>query len=253
MQARLVLAISLSIILIGTAFLTRFFNRTDNSDQLVLESNPVNIEGVELFGNNFSKEVEKITTSDTEKPSGTDLFGRGLIGDYINLAASGQATQENLDSLAEMYINNIGILGSSKTINAFDLKIISSNKTNLSIYADNLVKIENEYKKTISILYSQTPSTELGPELYLWTQKFGKACEKIAEDLQLIPTPTIVSILHVDLVNYYLSCSNAMLSIARTQEDPAQAFAGLATFNQQVSNERVILSDITTILNANGI
>lgn len=253
MRVKLALAIILSVVLIGFASWSRFFGHPTDPAGVSLESTPVVSSGDELLNNYITNPSTTVNASGTPL-TGTDTLSRGLIIDYVNLATSGQDTQENIDSLARKYVDSIAVFEKVNTISSTDLSLTASTQDNLRKYAESLVTIENSYRQLVVNTYTGSPSAiTLGSNLYNVMGKVGDIYINTAEKLRVMPVPGVLAEQHVRLVNYYLRTANSMQSISNADSDPTTAFTGLVTLNKTVDEEDAILSSINTILTANGI
>lgn len=254
MRLRLALAFLVSIALIGVASWSRF---------AVAEKTPANIVAIEqpeISGDDYDEilrdflEPKTATSTPSEKGplSSTDLIGRGLIMDYIGLAASGQATEASIATLANQYVTSIPALSKAQTISYSDLKKVTDTKINFQNYADELIKIHNSYAEIINGT-NLDAFTNLNPNLYSMASTLGQAYIEAASKLKSLPVPTSLIQVHLQLVNSYFSSAAAMNAISGTETDSAAAFAGLITLNDNLTKEDAFLSEISQILTSNGI
>lgn len=255
MQFRLVLALSISILLIGVASWSRF---------TILGKTPAGIIAVEQLGtsdNDYSEiindfiEPKTASTTPRETPlSGTDLIGRRLILDYIGLAASGEVTEANIAALADQYVKSVPTLNQAVVINPTDIKAVSNSQSNFQNYANTLTKIHSEYAERVGNAYAGGNSiNDLGPELYSFTSTFSSAYTNAAVKLQNLSVPASLVPTHLEVVNSYLSSAAAMKAISEAEQDSVAAFAGLITLKENASKEDALLNEISRILTSNGI
>jgi hypothetical protein len=186
--------------------------------------------------------------------SGTDLIGRQMISDYIALSANGKATSENIDLLAQKYVESIPTLIAPEKFSLSDLQITTNNRKNLENYAQNVMQIYRQYAASLLAI-------EAGGNLSaIMISGSGEAASKMnlaymetARRLKDISAPQPVAQLHLNLVNLYLENAAAMKSIATLNADPANAFAGLILMSGNINEEAQLLAEIEQVLTANGI
>ena len=258
MRARLILAFSVSIMLIGVATWSRF---------AFVDKPPANIVAVTDAGSSLDDSQEvlkdflavKTATSTlpaaSEKPvTDTDLIGRQLILDYVGLAASGGAGTESIDALANKYIESIPTLNRAPVLSYADLKTVTNTRANFQSYADKITKIYKSYEAGMKAAgLSDESNYSLNPALYSSAAAFSKIYEDTATALKNMPVPGALLQSHLGLINTYLSNAEAMVAVSNTQENSAAAFAGLVALNENIDKEQESLTEITRILTSNGI
>jgi hypothetical protein len=257
MRLRLTLSLSVSIILIGIASWSRF--GTAN----YIQPNTIAIEqfGIgekyysdEKFLQDFLEPKATSTEISTEPLSNTDMIGRQLILDYIDLATSGNAGINSIDALAERYVESIPTINKTTSIDHKDILVVSNAKHNLQNYANELIRIHTSYVERVTKAYVGGGSTAtLGPSLYSFALIFSTSYADTAIQLQNLPVPTSLVPTHIKLVNGYNSSSIAMKALSEAENDSAAAFAGLIAFNKNIEKEESLLEEISNILTSNGI
>lgn len=253
MKTRVILAIVVSVLLIGFAIWYRFDTTKNTSGTLILESRGGEINLVEYKQNQTSENLNLLLSTSTSPLTKTETLGRGLISDYINMAINGQATPDGLAQLANDYVENVTLLDTANQISSFDVKTTNSTRANLSLYAQQVEGIIREHSLAITTIYSSTPKTGSEEEVYELGTRVGVVCGSTANKLKQMLIPTAVLDPHVQLINLYLECEGAMKSLSKAIEDPAKSFSGLVNLSSIASSEKDLLNKIEAILIKNGI
>ena len=255
MRFRLALAFSVSVILIGFASWSRLGTAENTQPGIVaVERLGTNEEGYQDFLQDFLEPKTLEATSPGEPLSNTDIIGRQLVMDYIELSASGKATEASLAALADRYVESIPALTQASSISYADIQTVPDTKANFQNYADKLVKIHKDYAARIGKAAAQEASFEsLNPALYSFVSTFGAAYKDAALKLQGLPVPAALVKSHLQLVNKYLSSAAAMEAVSKTETDSATAFAGLIVLKRNVDEEEALRGEISRILTLNGL
>ncbi|MBX4195798.1 hypothetical protein KW796_02495 [Candidatus Parcubacteria bacterium] len=247
MRFRILLALSLSIVLIFGATWTR--RSTLSQPVLVSVESPASISGSTPDSADLSYD-ESISRAKNDPLSTTDLVSRQLLLDYINLSSTGQATPDNLDSLASQYVEKISALSQTPKISLMDLNTVADSKASLTAYDKSVTAIETEKIETVNRAYVKIADSA---DIYSLTEAIASAYKKASEKLKSIPVPASVAQKHAELINNYIATSAGMESITDTNGDSIAAFAGIAAINDAVGKEDQILNEIAAILMKNGI
>lgn len=254
MRFRVVLALSLSIILVGLAFWVRNSSSSEDKNSLVAVSSPQNTDSSKEFIKNYLIEnAGSIATSSQPSLSSTDLISRQMFADYLALSTNGQATDANIEALAERYVANIPSLFVPEKVSYQDLQIVANNKANLQTYGQNLTQIYTEYATKLLATKSSSTSNPLGTNSSQTYLKMSEIYHETALKLKAIPTPALLADSHLELINLYLENASATKSLANLQTDPASGFSGLLALGNNVDREEALLLKIAQILTANGI
>ena len=247
MRTGLVLSIVVSILIIGAAiwFRTSQTSRI-NPDLAVVESTSTP-SGSSATSTIFGWINESPAADSINR---TDLIGQQLIIDYVNLAASGQATSENVDSLANQYVSSMPGLIKTNQIGKSSLHVVDDSLNAFSSYSDSMTAILNDYQTRVQ-QFMPNGST-LNPAFYTGITEVGKIYSDTAESMEKIPVPGTLADLHMELINVYLSNSSVMSAIAQTESDPAKSFSGLALYQNNASQETNVLNEINQELKKHG-
>ncbi len=255
MQFRLALALSISVVLIGVASWYRFSAVEKIQPNIVAIEQPGPSGGdYEDILNDFVEPKTASTTYLQGQLNNTDLIGRQLILDYVGLAAIGQTTDTDIASLANQYIESIPAINKAAVVSSADIKTVSNTKANFQNYADGLTKIYREYGGSVGRMriLETNPDTS-DSELYSAISRLSVAYTKATLGLKSLPVPASIVSAHLELLNSYLSSAEATRAISETKQDPAAAFAGLITLNNNIRKEEAVLNKISQILTSNGI
>ncbi|MHB1330642.1 MAG: hypothetical protein ACYCY6_01605 [Minisyncoccota bacterium] len=218
----------------------------DNTDQYSGGSFiPNDVSDLNDYG--FEEELDSTLTT-------TDLMSRQLLTDYMNLARTGGATEENIQALASKYVEGVSALSPSPAITIADLNIVSNTKNNFERY-DELTTIIERTKINEIEANNIHDVTSITPENipYNSMMKMGIAYEKAANALTNMDVPASLAALHVKIVNNYLSTSSGLFAISESENDSAMAFAGIAAASTSMRDEGLIIDQIIAILVKNGL
>lgn len=251
MRSRVILALSLSVILIGGAFFARVQGKNVELGSLSVVNNPSTANSLDSIANNYLETSSSTEgTSQQEDLTGTDLVGRQLISDYLSLANSGQDTDTNLSTLTNKYIESIPTLVTAEQVTYADLVYGNSDKVSLATYDNKIELIYNQYTSKLVALQS-TPglkNIDMSSEFSASMNKMGDLYQETAKELKKVTVPSIVAEQHLKLVNAYLKNSVAAYSISTMGDDPATAFAGLVMLNDSTDQETLLWVEIQDIL-----
>ncbi len=240
MHPSLIASLLISIVLIGGAVFYRLSDKNSNpSYGLTVVSSSETDEEKGFLDNFIKKDDVSSTQATTTTLTTSDLIGRGLISDYVNLAVNQNSSTENIDNLVNQYIESIPSLLSSEQITYLDLKTEPNTRENFNEYAQKFANLEITLAQNI-----QTNSTHIG---------ISKAYETAASSLKKMSVPLSLGSQHLQLTNSYLMSSAGMLALSEMEEDPATAFSGLTVVNANVEKELLLIKEIANILKLNGI
>ncbi len=255
MSFRLALAISFSVLLIGVASWYRFTPTQNNQPNIIaIEEIGKNNDDYESLLEQLNTPEPDTTSTTTEaKPlTGVGLIGRGLILDYVDLAASGAATEANITDLADRYVTSIPTLISSPKVNYSDIKTVSSTKSNFKNYSAEISKVHEQFTARMNEAYATAGgSTASTKSSYSFALAFSRAYTEAGYKLRYMSVPTSLLEKHTDLVSSYLSSGVAMEAVSNAEEDAATAFAGLVTANKNLKVENVLRYEIAKIISLN--
>lgn len=257
MRFKVALAFLISIILIGGASWSRFGTPKYARPNIttVEQGGEKGIYDAEILQNFLTPKTETANTiTPTTSLSDTDLIGRGLIMSYIDLATSGQATEDRITALADQYVEGIPTLNKAEILQYTDIKSVPDTQSNFQQYANNLTDIHQSYATSVKQAgVGPNGLNTLNPELYSFASTFSNAYKNAALKLKDVPVPSSLAQNHLQLLNSYLSSATAMEAVSKTEQDSASAFAGLIVLNENLNKEDVLLIEISKILTSHGI
>ena len=256
MKPGIAISLFISIILIGGAFWTRIDASKNEAGLIAVANQDPNEDFYKDVFLNPSVDPTPVSTSTAPQGplTGTDLVGRQLIIDYVDLTSMGQASDINIELLAERYAESIPTLVNSQKIDYFDIKTVPNNLESLKKYSDDLGQIYIKYSGKMSAAPTASLSSEtLNSSYYLFAQEIGDASDLIAGELKNLSVPLSLATLHLELANTHLLNSSAAKNIQENQDDPLSSLAGLIILNENLDKEIHTLQEIDKIFKANGI
>lgn len=161
MRNRVAFALFLSLLLVGTATWMRSENYSENPSYSLTEVKNTSPKDDSFSIESFLGIKENKAESEEVELSKTDIIGRQLILDYVELATSGQATEANIAALAERYVESIPNLNTVTKISPFDVKSVANNLANFQRYNDEASIIETQRGVIISQLMDPEPIRQL--------------------------------------------------------------------------------------------
>lgn len=256
---RLIIALAVSVALIGGAMWFRFVRIPPYTAEVVAVSqvNTPSSDDAQVLTDFFSTATSTPATSTTVALSQTDLIGRQLLSDYLALKSQGQTTPDNIDafatSLAES-IKNVDI--SIPKANPNQIIVLPESEANLATYGNTMTNIRNKYKNLVA---TQVKSGENdvantnSPAFSIFMSAAGKLYKAAADELLLVRVPTSLAQNHLGLINQYLENAEVMRLISNTSKDPLQAYAALNIYIKNSGRESELLTNIQKALMAHGI
>ena len=254
MSFRIALALSLSVILVGVASWDRFIGVEKSNPTISIVEN-TNTEAQDKYYQELMKGYTETSTSTaTKKLTGTDLIGRQMIIDYVDLSTSGQASSDNINALAERYVESIPTLNNARKASILDIKVVSNSKTSFQNYSNEISSIQSQYAKDTDNLYNKNPNiNELGKAYYGFSSSMSTIYNELANKLMETPVPGSLVQKHLELINIYLSNASAVEAMSKTEEDPATSFAGIIALKENTNREGLVLNEILKILTENNV
>ncbi|MFH1472792.1 MAG: hypothetical protein ABIF06_00010 [bacterium] len=254
MRFRLALAVFLSIVLIGVASWSRFDSKKGGPPgELVAVSsgNNSNYENVlinPILGNATSSTGENLTN--------TDIISRQMLIDYMDLSATGGATDAGLNALANKYVESIPLIQESFNVSlkSSDIDIVPNTTENFQKYERVVSQIHRKYGDQMKTTY---PGNEVlssaSPESYSYLKSLASFYLEMAEEMSKVPTPVNLASAHLRLVNNYFSTAKAMSALVEAEKDPATAAAGIMVVRNNTQEQNSIITEINQIIMKNTI
>ncbi len=240
MHPGLIASLLISLVLVGGAVFYRLSDKNSNpSYGLTVVSSSETDEEKGFLDNFIKKDDVSSTQATTTTLTTSDLIGRGLISDYVNLAVNQKNDPGNINTLVNQYVESIPTLIVSEQISYLDLKTTSNTKENFEEYAQTFAKVMSTLSQTIQ--KDDSP------------QNISKAYTTAVDVFKKTDVPLSIGSQHLQLINSYLSTSAGMSALSKMVEDPTTAFSGLTVVNANVEKELRLVKEIANILKLNGI
>ena len=253
MRARIISALLLSVVLIVGATWLKFDRNNPAEASLVSVENKPGQDTDTYIPTSEANLSNPVSTTTEERLTTTDLVGRQMIIDYLNLANAGSVTKESLDNLAEKYVDMVPSLATSPQISPAEIKLVTNSKNNFISYDEITTKIETERIKIINNIYASNGVSDiLDVKFYKLAGAVGVAYENAAKRFLDIPVPALLAPAHTKLINNYLSTASGMKSISELDKDSITAFSGAIALNKSIGEEKMIVNEIIAILLKNG-
>jgi len=253
MKTKVGLAVFVSFVLVISSFWYRFNpqNKSINGFIALKDKTGLNTNNTtDNYDQVGGYDINSIDSSLTK----TEQIGRGLISGYVDLLAQGNIEDKDLNSIANQYVNAIPTINKQPHIKIGDIKSIPSTKENLKQYADNLLAIEKDNSLKINAANDRgTGYINNDSDLTVLTKEIGNIYKETALKIKDLPTPVVLILPNLKLINLFLANSDAMLAISKVDIDSAAAFAGIISINNNLDKETAILNEMNNILKAYGI
>jgi hypothetical protein len=134
-----------------------------------------------------------------------------------------------------------------------DLNYGDDSKVSIEKYSREIDTIYNQYSAKLVSLQTTAglKNISIGPEFASSMTQMGNLYGETATKLKKVVVPKMVAREHLELVNTYLKNAAAAFSMARTEDDPTKAFAGLVMLSNSTDQETLLWAQIQEILNKN--
>jgi len=248
MKPGVIVAIFISLLLVIGAFWIRSVESESGSGNLVAVANQPLPES--YYDELLSKflDTASSTPAQPENLTTTDLIGRQMILEYVSLAQAGQDTPDNLEALADKYVQSIPTIISYSQYLPTNLQVVSSTPENFQTYSSAM---DNAYAGYIEAISSQA-SVEITPESLSDLAHMSNTYKDLVEKLKKIKVPSEVAEMHSDLINIYIENAVSMDAIS-SSADVASSFSGLIALKKNAEKEASDLSSIKKVLEKNGV
>jgi hypothetical protein len=193
-------------------------------------------------------------STSTDKLNSTDLLGRQLFSDYLNLNSNHQVTPENINKLASSYADSILNLQTSSKIDRSKVTVTADSPEAIGKYGNAVFEIRTRYGKLVEKSLAQNKFTDAsGPEFSKFMSSVSTIYKQVADEMQNLPVPASLVDNHVKLVNNYLSSSESARSLSNLSQDSLSAYAALNSYATTEEEEGNLLTNIQVALVSNGI
>jgi len=252
------LAIVVALILIGGASWLRITNTQKISGNLYIakDQNKNTSQGIDAENFINVSDLSTNNSSDTSVPTLTDAdtIGRNLLSDYLNLAYSGQDTDQNITDLANKYADALSTINKTADIKLSDINVIENSKTNLQTYADNISRTYLKYHSLMTAIDTKGRDfSKPGPDMTYVTSKLAALYKQEVDELKKFAVPQSLAKEHVNLINIYLSTVQALQTLSNADKDPIGAYRAIIIEKNNIQEESTIFSNLEKILVAGGI
>ena len=252
MRFRILTALSLSgLLILGAGFL-RFKGGANPHPALVaIETIPAATTTDPAFAATDSTDL--VPEAEPQNLNTTDLVSRQMLSDYMDMAVTGQTTEDNINTLADKYVESAPSLIESDVINATDVNIIQDSPGAFQAYANALDKLTAESSASANSIDYASAVTSAGTDVAGLSTKLADSYDHAATALRGMTVPSSLLNDHIELTNMYLSDAAALRSLAQVDSDPTVAFSGMAKYNENLKAEDPIIADMIKILKDHGI
>jgi hypothetical protein len=248
---RFALVISLVLIL-GALWFRISASRTTAASLVAVEDAQNSGESDIISAEDFL--AQSSTTVPTGSLSTTDLVGRQLFSDYMGLVNQGQATESNLTSLAETYVNALNTIPQGRSVGREELHTVEDTIENLQAYSEAVFALRNKYRSLATeATRGKTISDSNSSGFISLMSRLGNLYKAGGEELIGVAVPASMADTHQKLINNYFSSADAMNTLSKSDEDPLKAYVALDTQSKNNTEEEELLSIIQKTLMANGI
>jgi hypothetical protein len=246
MKAGITIAVLISITVIGGATWYRISSAKNKavSSLTSIESSHSSSDATGADAYNLS-----VTTNPTTDPQTlTKNVTQGIFSDFVDLSATGQATDNNLDKLGKVYADKIGSLSTIKTVAVIsDLSVVDDSDSSLMKYSAALSSTYSKYadmaQQAVSLSGSISSTDKNFTKLML---SLADIFNKEANELKKIPVPSSISEAHLTLINNYYNYSNTTKALAGVNSDPLMAYGAMQSISG--NEDGAILGMISEIL-----
>lgn len=252
MRFRILLALSLSIVLIIMASWNRFATAEKaNTTLSLVERTPVSDEYYAQLSSYLKPNSNNETSS--EPLTTTDLISRQLLSDYTRLASEGRLTETSIIALAEKYAESITTLNKSVAVNPLELNVVTETTTSLQNYSRKMAEIYAKHAPNIKKFYISELSGTNEASGYSSAEISGTAYRNMALEIEVVPVPNNLALYHLELIKIYRENTLAMESIARMENDPILALAGTIVIGENIDKEEAVVDAIGRYLASKNI
>ena len=250
---RLGVALFVSILLIGGATYTRLKSAPTPSPDLVAVTPHADTDTAP----SEDLAAGSIATGSTtpQNLNSTDLVTRQLFTDYLSLAATGQATDDNVAALGAQYANSVVDTASPSSINLDSLALVSDSKANFEAYSKAVSNIYNKYHNLAGTTIKGAGSLDSisAPNFVPTMSTLATLYERAATELEAVPTPTSLATSHLALINTYLGNVETLRALTNITRDPIASYGILAKASAQGGDEDNALLGIRGMLLIHGV
>ena len=247
-----IFALLFSVVIVGLALLWRFSDTKETESVLysVETERPDDYEEALAYFTQPAAPQATTTKPAEPKPlTETDIITRNMLLSYMGTAIGNpDVKSEDMEEIAEFYLDEATKLHTFKRVNAEDLKIVADNEANARIYAKGFANIYATYAASMSDVMSSFTAAEQPEIAYAqFIAPVANYYSELATALKILPVPVSLSLLHMELVNIYLSNAAAMESANNIDSEPMVAMAGLVAIKENGTRESALLTELREV------
>lgn len=202
----------------------KIITKADQYQANILET--VTEENIKKF-TEFTKTFEKNSDDNL-----TDGLSKDIFTQYIKYNTSGEIKDDDVLNAAQDVLSKDTSVNNAVTY--LDLKISTSNTSNLRIYGNNLAVIQSGINIGIQSLNKKTNKSPYIVSIY----------SKVVEILIATEVPESLAMNHVNLINGFKKYSEGLYMMDQQYSDPAKALLGLKKVKEATDE---ILSSLSTV------
>ncbi len=251
MRFSILSALLVSVALIGGAGWFKTTNVKNAPQSIVsVDSNRANELSTYTPTNKANLGTANQAISQEDTLNTTDLVSRQMFLDYINLVSEGNASTDSLDLIADKYVELIPTLSidSPQAIKITDLAIIPDTESAYKNYDEKMTGAYNEYISALSYEDNDIFSETVEPEVENPTDHMHQEYLRIANSLKVIPVPSSIATLQLELINHYLELAFLFENISSESDDPATLMAHMVKINNKIYADDAIIEQINKTL-----
>jgi len=254
MPRRLGIALSFSALLIGSATLHRFayaqkpapYLAAATSEAPNIDSEDTSLTDTALLPDATDTPSEQLTT--------TDLIGRQLFMDYLDLAQNGQATDANIEKLGDNYAANLARIDTPAPYTPVALNVVPDSSQAFKAYSSAFSALYNKYTNQARVNMSAAGdmSDLANPNFSSAMQDMSVLYSRAVKELAAISVPSSLADEHQKIIELYTDNARALRALSQINTDPASAYAALGTQAKNTQAEKDTIASIASTLALNG-
>lgn len=197
------------------------------------------------------KAPQATTTKPAElKPlTDTDIISRNMLLSYMGTAIGNtDVKDEDIEKIAEFYLDEATGLHKFEKIGAESIKMISDNETNATNYARAFANIYAMHADRMTVIHTNISAVISEENAYTpFVEPVAAVYSEIATALRALPVPVSLSLLHLELINIYLSNAAALREAKEINNEPMTAMSGLMAIKENGTRELALLEELRTV------
>lgn len=251
MATRVVLSLFISLVMIGATIFARL-STNDDAGGIIAIPNPE--PRSETKKEIFLSENQRNTES--EGPvmlKAEDVIARQMLSELSELSASGRATSENLNVIANAYVNGIASqkIVSKKIANIQDLSVMTDTPENIFQYGKEMISLRSKYADSVRKISSGVePNNVTGFNRFIAAS--GDLYLASANELLRIRVPATLAENHLAIINNYFQSAEALKIIADSPDDPLSMYSAIQTQVQNSKKEGELFLNIQIAMSSNN-